>query len=209
MLRWTRRWGRDMETKLCKKCGVTKPTNAFGFKKYKLKNGEVSVYTRTYCAPCRYASEYSTDEQRQRRNEQAAISRRNRISRMTEEELNAFKVKQTKATSIWIKDNPEKKKEYRKRYAEKYKEVIKLKKARDASTPHGKVLDRARCRKYFIKHSERINAINKKRRNELDRGYVVSLLTRGKSSSKAIPEELIEAKRVVTLIKRELKDISK
>jgi hypothetical protein len=192
--------------KICGMCKEDKPFNMFGTRKRTRKDGSVSECYRSMCNKCRGIREKITPDKREEYNAKMAQQRLNRLSKMTPEERAAARKKQNAWQKIWRQNNPDKVFELKQRFREKHKEKIAAKKARDAKTPHGRALERERYHRYYAKHSETILERSRIERATLHPSYVKGLLFRHKVPAHLIPDELVEARKVYTQIKRQLKE---
>jgi hypothetical protein len=125
---------------------------------------------------------------------------------MTPAERTKLKQKQNAWTKAWRTNNPDTVFKMKQRYRVKHAAQIAAKKATYAATPHGKASDSARYRKYYTNRSGEILARAKSRRDNLSDAYVKSLIFRCKVPAHLIPVSLVEARRLYTQIKRELKE---
>ena len=196
-----------METKTCSTCKEEKPLSAFGVKRWVNKDGTVVVRPKSRCNACRVACERpKTEEAKQRAREQANAARRRRIDAMTPEERHAYNTKRVKWAAAWRRNNPDAVFASKQRHRERHKEAIAVKKARDAKSEHGRKLYRARHDRYYAAHREVINARAKARRDNLESSYVKFLITRGRFPAELVPDSMVQARKLVTQIKRELKE---
>lgn len=196
-----------MDTKKCSTCEEEKPWSAFGTKRWVNKDGTVVVRPKSRCNVCRVACERpKTEAVQQRARERANTARRKRLDAMTPEERLVYAAKRSAWRKEWCRKNPGNVSLQKQRYRERHKDAIAEKKARDAASEHGRALDKARHDRYYSAHKEAINARTKAQRDRLEDAYVKSLITRGKFSSKLIPDSMVQARKWITQIKRELKE---
>jgi len=194
-------------TKVCTKCNETKPLTAFSKKRWVNKDGTTRERLRAQCNQCRHATDKPlTPEQRAKHNAKAAQLRSDRLAKMTPAERTKLKQKQNAWTKAWRTNNPDTAFKMKQRYRVKHAAQIAAKKATYAATPHGRALDSARHHKYYANRSGEILARAKLQRDNLGDSYVKSLIFRHKSSTYLIPVSLVEARRLYTQIKRELKE---
>ena len=192
--------------KHCSTCKEQKPLSEFGTQSRVLKDGIKVERPKSRCNECRRKFEKLSPEKRIQYNAKASIQRKERIEKMTPEEKEEAKQKHNAWQTAWRKNHPETYRALKKRYIERHKEAIAEKKARDAKTPHGKELERARYKKYYANNFEVISERAKQKRKELHPSYVKGLLFRGKLPAHLIPNELIELRKVYTQIKRHTKE---
>lgn len=196
-----------METKKCSTCKEEKSLSAFGTKRWTNKDGTVTARPKSRCNSCRVACERpKTDEDWQRARERANAGRRMRLAAMTLEERRAYAARGVAWRKEWVRNNPDKVFLLKQQYRERHKDSIAEKKARDAKSEHGRALDRARHERYYAAHRDVINGRMKSRRDNLEDWYVKSLITRGKFSAGLVPDSMVQARKWVTQIKRELKE---
>lgn len=196
-----------MEAKKCSTCKEEKPLSAFGTRRWVNKDGTVVVRPKSRCNVCRGACERpKTEAAQQRARERANAARRRRLDAMTPEERRADTAKHNAWGKKWRHKNPDKVSLMSQRHRERHKDAIAEKKARDAKSERGRALDKARHDRYYSAHKDVINARTKAHRDRLEDSYVKSLITRGKFPPKLIPDSMVQARRLVTQIKRELKE---
>ena len=194
------------EGRTCTKCGEFKLASEFGVKRWTNKDGTVTESLRSRCNPCKVLTEKerinATPESRARYNQRVSETRKKRLANMTPEQKEAYQKKASGWAKAWKLANPDKVFEIKKKHRENHKEYIKTKKANDAKTPHGRELEKARTSRYYKTHTERLLARCRKARAALPDWYVKAILRLPKGID--IPEGLLEIKREVVKIKREL-----
>lgn len=225
----------SLEGRVCSECNLFKEAKAFGFKKYKRKDGTEVLRMRSKCTSCRYRSEFlnKPEEVKIAKKKQFAQNRIRRIQSMTENELEAYKAKQKEWNKIWRERLPEKYLELRRqsrikrrdediaykrqRYAEKKEEINAKYRAYYLKTREERL---AYCKQYndLPETKERRKLYRKERRPEdriiarqkisnLDANYVKLVIRRGTLlKHRHIPTSLVEAKRVQLMILRSLRN---
>ena len=194
-------------------------------KKYREKNLEMlrakarERYAKTYQPKPKKPPR--TDEERLAYQRAYYQANKERVTALTKKWQEENKERMREIVRNWQINNPEKLKELRKRYYENNREYVLAlaKKNRDkqfAENPE-KVREarRARVAKEFAKNPEKylekrrqyIRVSGKRRTEEIRDGYVAHLLAKStgfRLQADDLPKELIEAKRLQILIRREL-----
>lgn len=199
-----------MEGKTCTRCGEFKLASAFGIKRWTRKDGSVTEALKSRCNPCKTLTEKerinASPEAKQKHSKLIAEARKRRLAAKTPEEMGTLRKRHVEWGRAWRAANPDKVFEMKRRHREKHADYIKAKKAADARTPHGKMLDSARHKRYFEKNRETINAKHKGRIEDLCDSYVVSLFRLPLELRGDVPQGLIAAKRELVKLKRELEN---
>ena len=195
-----------MEGRTCTRCGEFKLASEFGIKRWTKKDGTVTEALKSRCNPCKTLTEKerinATPESRAHYSKLVSEARKKRLANMTPEQKEKHHQLTLKWAREWRRANPDKVFEMKRKYRETHKEYLQTKKANDAKTPHGRELDRARSKRYYEAHTERLLSRCRKARAELPDWYITAILRLPKGAE--VPKELLEAKRQIVKIKREL-----
>lgn len=207
--------------KTCKNCGEEKPIEEF----VKNKNTKDGRLNRCYICDrlIRKKQYYTNHEYRKQKEKEYREKNKEKVKLWSHKYKEKNREKIRLAEREWRKNNPEKSRERSKRYHEAHpnykkeyyaknktkliKKVVEWQK--ENKERYKKRLEEWKMRDYS-KYLEMERLRGKKARNKLTDAYVVHLLRDNKKLlMEDVPKELIEAKRLQILIKREIKNLNR
>lgn len=195
-----------MEGRTCTRCGEFKLASEFGTKRWTNKDGTVRETLKSRCHPCKVLTEKerinATPDSRAHHSKLVSEARKRRLANMTPEQKEEYRQLTLKWGNEWRRANPDKVFEMKRKYRETHKEYLRTKKANDAKTHHGRELDRMRSKRYYEAHTEKLLTRSREARASLPDWYITAILRLPKGVE--APKGLIEAKRQIVKIKREL-----